>query len=64
MNLFDMLLSLDYQLFDELLLLSDPASTGNDSMYAAMMKSVPGGSMPAVILFVYQFIMIFIHKPA
>ncbi|KAK2569771.1 Single-stranded DNA-binding protein 3 [Acropora cervicornis] len=25
----------------------DPASTGNDSMYAAMMKSVPGGSMPA-----------------
>ncbi|XP_067028080.1 single-stranded DNA-binding protein 2-like isoform X2 [Acropora muricata] len=25
----------------------DPTSTGNDSMYAAMMKSVPGGSMPA-----------------
>ena len=63
MNLFH-ILSLDYHLFDGFLLVLDPASTGNDSMYAAMMKSVPGGSMPAVIIFVYQFIMNFSNKPA
>lgn len=33
---------------DLLLPVSDPASTGNESMYA-MMKSVPGGNMSAVI---------------
>ena len=63
MNLFDVL-SLDYHLFDGFLLVLDPTSTGNDSMYAAMMKSVPGGSMPAVIFFVYQFIMNFSKKPS